>query len=223
MANRRKKHRNQHRQKAPRRNVRTPDATVTMYGSLDMVEYCGVVVHRDGHVLASHFFDSADYGTPEELSCAAVRFATNHGVAKVCLVDGVVPPPEIGEKGQRLIRTANKTVAPSSISISDLAMKLRDRQERLGYTPKWLLDQLDDEEMIWSYLTCAECEEKLVESTIPVVTNVATADEFCEAATTLLAIHESERHGGPVYDAPPDVGGRHLTAEELRKRILFPG
>ena len=41
---------------------------------------------------------------------------------------------------------------------SELAEQMKERQVKLGIVPKEILMKLSDEEMISSYLTCAECK-----------------------------------------------------------------
>ena len=46
---------------------------------------------------------------------------------------------------------------------SELAAQLRQRQLDRGLVPKWMVEMLDDDAIIDSYVTCAECGVKQVE------------------------------------------------------------
>jgi len=43
---------------------------------------------------------------------------------------------------------------------SELAAQLRQRQLARGLVPKWMVEMLDDDAIIDSYVTCAECGVK---------------------------------------------------------------
>jgi len=46
---------------------------------------------------------------------------------------------------------------------SELAAQLRQRQLDRGLVPKWMVEMLDDDDIIDSYVTCAECGVKQAE------------------------------------------------------------
>jgi len=46
---------------------------------------------------------------------------------------------------------------------SELAAQLRQRQLDQGLVPRWMVDILDDDAIIDSYVTCAECRVKQAE------------------------------------------------------------
>ncbi|MBO0863219.1 MAG: hypothetical protein J2P21_32950 [Chloracidobacterium sp.] len=46
---------------------------------------------------------------------------------------------------------------------SELAAQLRQRQLEKGLVPKWMVEILDDDAMIDSYVTCPECGVKQAE------------------------------------------------------------
>lgn len=45
----------------------------------------------------------------------------------------------------------------------ELASQLRQRQLERGLVPKWMVEMLDDDDIIDSYVTCAECGVKQAE------------------------------------------------------------
>ena len=45
----------------------------------------------------------------------------------------------------------------------ELAAQLRQRQLERGLVPKWMVEMLDDDAIIDSYVTCAECGVKQAE------------------------------------------------------------
>jgi hypothetical protein len=46
---------------------------------------------------------------------------------------------------------------------TELAAQLRQRQLERGLVPKWMVEMLDDDAIIDSYVTCAECGVKQAE------------------------------------------------------------
>jgi hypothetical protein len=46
---------------------------------------------------------------------------------------------------------------------NELASQLRQRQLERGLVPEWMVEMLDDDDIIDSYVTCAECGVKQAE------------------------------------------------------------
>ena len=58
---------------------------------------------------------------------------------------------------------------------NELAHQLRKRQYAYGAAPKWLIDSLNDDEMINAYVTCSDCGHKQIPpSNLPTAVTMAT-------------------------------------------------
>ena len=106
------------------------------------------------------------------------------------------------------------------MKIQKLAEELRIRQKQTNICPATVIDALDPEDLIWSYLTCTECGNKYVDNFIPYVTAIRSGEEFKELCDLLIAIHQLEHHGAShVFLGHPDVGGVKQTLGDLKEHL----
>jgi RNA polymerase-binding transcription factor DksA len=62
---------------------------------------------------------------------------------------------------------------------NELAQQLRERQYKLKFTPKSIIDALSDDQIINSYVTCSFCGESISEEQLAKAIHQASkADEF---------------------------------------------
>ena len=103
------------------------------------------------------------------------------------------------------------------MTVTELASALKRRQRR--HLSSGLFRSIDDEDMVWSYLTCPECQQKLVTNFVPLIQEVKSVQEFAEMCNLIIGVHEIEAHGRGVYQGHPDQGGRQITADDLRRQL----
>ncbi len=115
--------------------------------------------------------------------------------------------------------TARRKKHPADKLVASIARDLRRSQRDKGIVPRRVLDQISNEQLCWSYLTCCECKTPLVDSLRSLVRKVRTSDRFVAVANALLDLHHVEYHGRRVYHDDPHVGGEALTAGDLRTRL----
>lgn len=101
------------------------------------------------------------------------------------------------------------------MNLEQLAIELKRKQGR--YHDREILDRMDDEDMVWAYLTCPECEIRFLDSFSGLVEGVGCVDEFTTVCNMHLALHRAEGHGDEIVDGHGemvDLGGLRRSCEE---------
>ena len=91
---------------------------------------------------------------------------------------------------------------------SELAAQLRGRQLDRGLVPQWMVDMLDDDAIIDSYVTCAECGAKQAEGEElkRIIAESHCAEDFFDRCNAAGRAHAFV-HWPEEIDAEGDGGG----------------